>query len=255
MAVGVRGVGTANGSGSATTNISASQTPNTPAGLVATDRAMVGCIGTGNISAPASWQTLLASTPLGGGVDGDTTGVRQAAVFYRDYDGAWSMPSITTDAVSAVGPGIELFPLAFSKAAGEVFNTPTIGTGSDTTSGTGFSAATGSFSDPTGAIAWLIWVWPGSPGTLSALTLSAPGATFAGNTSRHGVNGQTTGRDVQGATWTYPVTTGAIAVHTSGVTGTTARTGGIVVVSQTVSPATSQLTPPPYMRLNPLLVR
>ena len=253
MAIGVRGVGAANGNGSASTNVSIAVTPNLPASVVAADRVYVFTVSTGTVTeASGLWTTVLASTSLGGGAAGNTTGPRFLSVFYRDYDGVWTMPSFTAAAVAAVAPGIEAASIAYSRAAGEVFNAPTLGSGSDTTSGTGYSVTTGSFASPTGGIDWLMWGWPLSPGTLSALTLTATGATFGGNTSRHGVNGNTTGNDVFLATWTYPVTTGATAAHTTGVTGTVAGTAGAVVVAQTVSPA----PPPPRVTVsNPAVSR
>lgn len=238
MAIAVRGVGAVAGGSSATTNITASATPNLPASSAAGDRVYVFTVSTGTVTAPANWTEDLASTALGGGAAADTTGTRLLSLFHRDYDGVWTMPSFTTAAVAAVGPGIEVASIAFSLAAGEQFNAPTLGSGSDSTAtGTSYSATTGSFTDPTGGIAWLLLGWPGTPGTLSALSLSASGATFGGNTSRHGVNGQSTGRDVFLATWTYPVTVGTTNTHTAAVTGTTSgnSTMGAVVLSQTVT--------------------
>lgn len=254
MAIAVRGVGAASGAANATNNVAVSATPNLPASAASGDRVFVGVVAVGPIQTPTDWTAVLASTSLGGGTGANTTGPREMAVFYRDYDGVWTMPSITSDPVFAVAGGIEFAPIAFSAGAGEVFNTPTVGSGSDTTSGTGYSITTGSFTDPTGGIAWLMFGWPISPGTLSSLSLSASGATFAGNTSRHGVNGQTTGRDVFLATWTYPVTVGATAAHTAAVTGTVANTAGAVVVSQTVSAAPPPLRPNVVVS-NPAAVR
>lgn len=240
MAIAVRGVGSATGSSSATAGASNSNQPNLPTGSAAGDRVYVWTVSTGSVTPPAGWTTVLASTALGGGASADTTGTRQGSLFYRDYDAVWTMSAFTNAAVAGVAPGIEVAPIAFSKAAGETFDNPNLGSGSDTTSGTGYSVTTGSFADPTGGIVWLMWAWPLSPGTLSALSLTATGATFGGNTSRHGVVGQATGQDVFLATWTYPVTVGATAAHTAAVTGTVAGTAGAVVLSQTVS-----LAPPP----------
>jgi hypothetical protein len=90
----VRGVGAANGNGSATVNVTTTVTPNLPTVLNG-DRVYIYAVSTGAISTPASWTALLASTALGGGTAADTTGTRQVSVFYRDYDGVWTMPLLT----------------------------------------------------------------------------------------------------------------------------------------------------------------
>jgi hypothetical protein len=228
----VRGVGAANGNGSATVNVTTTVTPNLPTVLNG-DRVYIYAVSTGAISTPASWTALLASTALGGGTAADTTGTRQVSVFYRDYDGVWTMPLLTVAAVAATGPGVEVATIAYSKGPNDRWLTPTIGSGSDTTSGTGYSVTTGSFSDQVGVIT-MFWAWPLSPGTLSALTFSATGLTVGSFTNRHGVNGNTTGFDCFLADWTASVTVGATVAHIMGITGTVAGTVGGVLVNQTV---------------------
>lgn len=80
----------------------------------------------------------------------------------------------------------------------------------------------------------MFWAWPLSPGSLSALTLSATGLTVGTFTNRHGVNGNTTGFDVFLADWTAPVTASATVAHIMGITGTVAGTAGGVLLNQSV---------------------
>lgn len=233
MTVDVRGVGTANGSGSATVNVTTAATPNLPAGVVSGDRVFLFAVSTAAITTPTNWTVVLASVALGGGTAADTTGTRVVAVWTRDYDGTWTMPTLTVPAVAAVAPGLECCSLALVKSPQDQWLTPTVGSGSDTTSGTGYSVSPAAFVDPFGLV-MMLWAWPISPGTLSALTFSATGVTAGTFTSRVGVNGNATGSDVFLALWTVPINTGATGTHTMGVTGTVANTAGGVLVNQSV---------------------
>lgn len=236
MAVSYVSTGAFISAGGGSTGATASVTPNLPASLVTTNRAFIGTVSTGAVSAPAGWSTLFAATQLGGGTAGGLTGPRYVSVFYRDKDASWStMPLVTAAGVAGVTPSIAAFSMAMAKGASDVWATPTVGSGSNATSGTSYAITTNSFTTDTGGLLALLYAWPGNPSTLSGLSVSGSGGSYGSNTSRVGVNGETLGNDSYLAVWTYPVTTGTTAAHSITLTGTSSRTSGAVLINQGIT--------------------
>jgi hypothetical protein len=240
VAIAFRSIGALTFAGNATLNTTTTSTPNLPTGAVSTDRIYILAVSTGTISTPASWTSLLASTSLGGGSTSDFGGTRFLTVFYRDYDGVWTMPSLSVAANASLGAEIAAGTMAFSLAGTEQWDAPNVGSGSDTTSGTSYSVTTAAMANPTGAIDIVFWGFPSGPGSISAQTVTATGLTVGTITSQHASSVGVTGGDCGIATYTAPVTTGvASQAHTIAATGTSADTTGIVLVVQTVSAAPS----------------
>jgi hypothetical protein len=187
----------------------------------------------GSAPAPTGWFTLYKDAVVGTGAPGAGTGQRFLSCYYRDYDGVWTMPTISL--VSVANNTQALVAVTLRKAATENWDTPTFSAiGTDSTSGTGFSAAIGSaFQTTTGALL----VAHSVVDTL--VTVSAPAITGTGFTSgtvtERADAGSSTGNDVSIQVHTCSPTAGASAVLTLAMTLSAASIGGVRFVQQTTA--------------------
>jgi hypothetical protein len=225
--------GAAIASAGVTGTASASCNPTRSASTAVGDRVFILAVASATISTPASW-TLVGQASVGSGTLGAGTGPRNVALFYRDYDGSWVNPAVAT--VSAAQASIAAVSMTWSKDASESWDTPTLTTGSDTTSGTGFSAAGSSMAIPTNAGVMVMGAFPTDPTSIASTSLTATGVTFAALTTRNSLGGTSTGNDAYLSAYTTSVTTGATAAPTYASTLGVAMTGGALFAFQTVTP-------------------
>ena len=204
-------------------------TPTLPSGTVSGNRVFIIGSSVTTVAAPSGWTTLLASTSLGGGTAGFAAGPRFSVVFYRDYDGVWTMPSV----IAANGTNVALAVGAVSMAcgAGETFSTPLVTTGQLATAATAYSAAGSSIGFAAGMGVLLHTALPGSATTASP-ALTAAGNTFGGFANSVASAGASGNNGAVLTAWTTTVTTGATAAPTHALTLGTARTGGTAFVLQ-----------------------
>jgi fibronectin type 3 domain-containing protein len=188
----------------------------------------------GNITAtpptPSGWSSA-GTAEVGTGTVSAGAGPRRLTVFYRDYDGAWTMPSITLPATDNQSASWCVITLA--KGAGETWTNPLWTTGNRTqTTGTAFTATGGSMAIPTGGAMITATVTPSNL-TRTAQTLTATGVTFSGLTERHD-SGTGTGADIGMSAYTALVTTGATAAPVMNVTlsASSTATAGAAFVAQ-----------------------
>ena len=148
----------------------------------------------------------------GTGAVGGGTGYRKLSIFYRLYDGVWTMPSFT---VTSVASGCQWVGAIALRKSGPNFewNNPTwTDVGQDTTAGTGFSTDMGAFDTTPGGLL-VIGTGRNDNVTISSPGLSQSGATF-GTVTEHCDGGTTLGYDVSGSLHTAPVTVGATGALT-----------------------------------------
>jgi hypothetical protein len=213
-------------------SIDQSVTPTLPTGTAGNgDRVYILVDAVGTVATPTNW-TSVSNSQLGTGAASSGAGLRWVAVFYRDYDGVWSMPSVTSAAVA--NNAIAAAAVTMRKASDEVWNAPTSTTGSDTTSGTAYSATGSSIASPTGAGVLLATGIPAIVTTASE-TFTQSGATFATLVNSVVSGGTTLGFRADVVAYTTTVTTGATAAPVHALTLGTARVGGTVFVFQTVT--------------------
>jgi hypothetical protein len=211
-------------------------TPALPTGTASGDRVFVATVGTTAAGAtPAGW-TLVGTATLGTGTVAASAGTRVVTVWFRDYDGAWTMPAFTQ--ASGATPTLVGAAVSYSKAANEVWGTPTFTTGSDTaTAGTTYSA-TGAANLGVTAGDLLLAV-QGNPSniTTTAGAMTATGLTM-GTVNERVDGGSATGFDASIHVFEALPTAGtstAAPVQTSTVSTTAQSSGGTMFVRQTVS--------------------
>jgi hypothetical protein len=169
--------------------------------------------------------TLIGSGVVGTGADGAGVGQLRLTAWYRILPGAASNSTITiTGGNSASGGG-----MVYRKGGSDTWAAPTVLFGSDTSSGTGFSA---SMSAQAG---YAVGNWLLSVGTTSANTsLSARGITLPGCTVTYtGINSGGTNNGNDCFLWTdHEVVTAGAQSGVGVTTGTTAAstTGGAAQV-------------------------
>jgi hypothetical protein len=218
-----------------TATASVSTSPLLPVGTQRGDRVFLvvhNAPATTTPTTPTSW-TLVDSQSLGTGTLGATAGPRRTSVYWRDYDGTWTMPSVTLPSVAA--PALLTQSISLGVQAGR-FATPTSGFGSDVTvTTTPYSATAGStvpFS--AGDLALVTIVGPGLS-TLSAEGLTATGATFGTVTEWYDAASSGATNGVHGGIVAAPVTAGmatAPAVATATVSATGQSDGGSLFIQQ-----------------------
>ena len=202
----------------------------------------VGCKPFGaTINTPAGWTALAAGSGTNGSVANaiDLGSVRWA-IFWRDWQSGDAAPtvSVTTGNVTlAVIRG-------FDKGAGDTWEAPVAGKGSDTTSGTGFSIASdvdlgiaaGDFIAHGAVIA-------GNNATFGTPTLTATGCTFGAVTESPATEGATaTGNDLEASASYAECTAGpSSAAPVAGWTLSVAQTGGGSIVRLRVAAAPLQI--------------
>jgi hypothetical protein len=231
--------------GTTTTASTVAVTPTLPTGTAIGDRVYVIQAGNNtNGGTPTNWASVTVDTQVGptGTAPGAGTGRRYLSVFYRDYDGVWTMPSFTL--TSATQNTNACSAITLRRGATDTWNSPTVSTAGNTSAAvTAYSVTTGSLTTGKGMV--LVGTATNDNVTASAESLSQTGATFANLTERSDT-GSATGNDVSIKTYTADVTTGATATITHAATLSAASEGGSIVVSQT-STAHPLPAPRPYV--------
>jgi hypothetical protein len=211
-------------------------TPTLPTGTASGDRVYV--IQAGNNTAgttPTSWTALAKDVQVGptGTAPGAGTGRRYLSFYYRDYDGAWTMPAFSL--TSATQNTNALSAITLRKATTDTWDTPTASTAGNTSAATtAYSVTTGSLTTDVGML--LVGTALNDNVTASGESLSQTGATLTGLAERSDT-GSATGNDVAIQSYTATVTTGATATLTLAATLSGASEGGSVVVAQTSTAA------------------
>ncbi len=213
--------------------------PALPAGAAAGDRIYIAVVSsppTSALTVPAEWAQVL-SVSLGTTVTAAAgVGPRRFTILKRDYDGAWTMPSVS---VSGTGNGIVAAAHAIRKAATEAFVDETTASGSDTGTGTTLGPVTGNavLDFTNGDIAMMLGGTSDST-TFSAQTLTgATGATI-GTVTERSDGGTTTGHAMGASVWTAPITAGGPATAAPIAQATVASTdGGIAFMRVRVAAA------------------
>lgn len=237
MAVAYRGANNAAGesAGTTTTASTVSITPTLPASTASGDRVfIIECGSNTSGTAPTNWTVALAKdTVVGTGAVSAGAGQRYMSVYYRDYDGVWTMPALTL--TSAAQNSHWVGAISLSKGGTEVWGTPMVSTvGTDYgTANTSASATTGSIMTHAGGFV-IIGTVQNDNVTTTSPALSQSGATFGAVTERCD-GGTATGNDVSGSVHTCSVTTGATAALTFTATLSAASEGGTVVIEQTAA--------------------
>jgi hypothetical protein len=175
----------------------------------------------------------LGTFTIGSGTAASGSGLRRMAVYYRDYDGVWSMPAVTETSVANNSNWVGA--IAITRTSGSyTWNTPTI-------SGVGgaFNTATTAYTDTSAASftthtnGFLIsGTCLNDNVTSSSPAITQTGATIGTVTERCD-GGTSTGFVVAGQIHTAPVTTGAAATITQTQTLSAASQGETVFIEQT----------------------
>lgn len=208
---------------------STSVAPALPAGASANTRMVlfVGCKPfNATINTPSGWTELAAGGGTNGSVaNGVDTGSVRWATFYRDWQSGDGAPTVSVTSGNVTLASIR----GFDKGAGDTWDTPVAGKGSDTTSGTGFSIT----SDVNLGIAagdYLVHgaVIAGNNATFGTPTLTATGCTFGAVTESPATEGSTaTGNDLEASASYVNCTAGpSSAAPVAGWTLSVAQTGG-----------------------------
>lgn len=235
MAISLVAVSATVANGSSTTAAVTVGTPALPTGTAAGDRVFIllsNSPGATAPSNPAGW-TLIGSTQVGIGTQGASAGPRRVTAWYRDYDGSWSMPSLSIP--SATGTDAVAQAITLRKGSTENWNAPTTTTGSTAATTSAFSATGGSLTFASGAFV-LVQTALSDLRTATSESLTASGVTFAGLTEQADAN-SAPGHDVSLQTYTASVTTGATAAPTISSTLNASSDGGARWVVQTSSPS------------------
>jgi hypothetical protein len=245
MTISVVGVGTAQQAVN-TGTASISVTPTLPAGAAAGDRIylmVANSPATTTPNTPTGW-TSLNTQSLGTGTLGATTGPRRLTLFWRDYDGAWAMPTVTLPSVAA--PALLAQSIAIRKAANEAWVAPTTTQGSDVTvTGTTYSATAAATLPVTAGDGLMAAVV--TPGTVTTTTgvVSATGLTvgtvgkqadWASVSATNGVSAHLFVGLPSAGTATAPM------VNTATVSVSGQSSGGTIFVRQPVIPKLETIT-------------
>lgn len=245
MAITVVGVNNAAGqnAGTTTTAGTAAITPTLPAGTASGDRVFViQCASNTSGTTPTGW-TVLGSkdAAVGTGTVAASAGQRYMTVYYRDYNGSWSMPSFTL--TSATNNSHWIGAVSVRPTIDYGLEAPTVSTiGSDFgTANTAHSAVTGSITTHSNGMV-IVGSCQNDNVTSTGGTLTQTGATF-GTVTERADGGTATGNDVSGTVHTAPVTTGATGAVTFAKTLSAASEGGSIVVEQTEAALPAATTP------------
>jgi hypothetical protein len=223
------GTGTA---GTGTLSVS----PTRPTGTVSGDRVFI-CVGSvGVASTPTSW-TQVVNALVGDAVTvGTNVGPRNVAVFYRDYDGAWSMPSVSI--ASAAQNTAVYYAVSLHLGAGDLFVAPTVATGSDTTTDTSFSVTTSTSLDIVSGGAMVVpLVAPGNEAGHSVITHTTTGGSLGSLAANPAGAANTTGNGCYITGRTALVTGTGTGTQTYSATIGIARSGGGAFVHQGIGTA------------------
>lgn len=207
MAIGFRGISASPSTGTADPAAATSLPASTAAGDLVVMLVLVKA-STITINTPADWSAPSNSNTTGGAGTGIDGGTVRIAVFTREYDGVWSMPSVDLSAA----PNMSMVhAISYSKAASENWDPVVCASASDTTgSTTSFDPAA---SGTTIALASGDWLGAyaginGDAGTPTVPgTLSATGITFGTIANR--VNQTSTqGQDARQIAYDAPYSSG-----------------------------------------------
>lgn len=229
--------------GTTNTASTVSITPTLPTGTASGDRVYV--VQAGNNTSgttPTSWTAAAKDTQVGptGTAPGAGTGRRYLSIYYRDYDGVWTMPAFTL--TSAAQNTQALSAITLRKGATDSWDTPVVTTAGNTASAsTAYSVTTGSVTLLTGMA--IVGTATNDNVTASGETLAAATGTvtFSGLTEQSDT-GSATGNDVSIKAYTAVVASGGVGTITHAATLSGASEGGSVVVAQ---PATLAVRPLP----------
>ena len=206
-----------------------------PTGSAADDRIfIVHASNNTTATAPTNWTVLAQDVQVGptGTAPGAGTGRRFLSVYYRDYDGAWTMP--TLNLASATQNTHAATAITLRKGPTDTWDTPTwSGVGNTSGTVTAYSVTIPSFTTTAGG---LLIVGTATNDNVTSTTpgLTQTGATFANLTERSDT-GSATGNDVSIKTHTANVTTGAAATLTHTQTLSALTEGGSGIVQQTIT--------------------
>lgn len=242
MAISYRGASNAAGQALGSAGASTvSVTPTLPSGAASGDRIFIiqCCAGTPG-STPTSW-TSLGTFTIGSGTAASGSGLRRVAVYYRDYDGVWSMPAVTETSVANNSNWVGA--VAITPTATYTWNTPTI-----STVGGAFNTATTAYTDTSAASftthtnGFLITgTCLNDNVTSSSPAITQTGATIGTVTERCD-GGTSTGFVVAGQIHTAPITTGAAATITQTQILSAASQGETVFIEQTETPPAAAIS-------------
>jgi hypothetical protein len=214
----------------------ATLTPTLPSSITTDDRIWVHQCHSGVAdTTPTDWNALFKDQIIGTGTPAAGTGQRYESLYWRDYDGLWTMPPFSL--VSATGLSHAICAVALRADA--TFDTPTFSSvGSDYgTANTALSATTGAgFTTITGGFLFACVVCNDNV-TASSGAISQTGATI-GTVTERADSGTASGNDVALKLWTAPVTVGASATVACTATLSLASEGGVIFAQQTESAGT-----------------
>jgi hypothetical protein len=218
--------------GTTTSATTVSITPTLPTGTASGDRVFV--IQAGNNTSgttPTSWTAAAKDIQVGptGTAPGAGTGRRYLSVSYRDYDGAWTMPTFTLTSATQNTHAISVITLR--KVSSATWDTPARSAAGNTGSaGTAYSVTTGSVVAPSGMV--IVGTATNDNVTAAAESLTSSAMTFA-NLAERSDTGSATGNDVSIKSYTADVYSGGTGTITHAATLSAASEGGSIVVAQT----------------------
>lgn len=209
-----------------------SATPALPTGTAVGDRVFLFGVGRNTVSVGAGW-TQITSGTLGGGSYAAGTGPRNFSVQYRDYDGVWTMPAITSAGFPGIQNGIAVSAWTVRADTGYTLLAPGIAAvGNDTTADTGYSAvASFGIAADTSALVMLATGFPGTTTTASP-TATATGMTAGTITNIVPSAGTAVGDQLAQTVHTFSPSGSTTSAITHNLTLGTARTGGTVFLVQ-----------------------
>lgn len=229
-------------------------TPVLPTGTAVGDRVFVIQAGNNtNGGTPTSWTALSTDVQVGptGSAPGAGTGRRYLSVFYRDYDGVWTMPAFTL--TSATQNTNACSAITLRKSATDSWDAPAASTAGNTSSATtSYSVTTGSVASTGGMV--LIGTATNDNVTASAQTLTNSGMTLA-NLAERSDTGSATGNDVSIKTYTAETAQGGTGTFTHAATLSGASEGGSVAVVQTSTSVDARWPLQPFAVNQAALVR
>jgi hypothetical protein len=150
------------------------------------------------MTAPSGWTVVSNNEANNTGLtnSGNDSGNVRGAVFFREYDGVWTMPSITTSGNYDVSMrGV----VSYTKAAGEAWVAPVCANAVDnTTSSVGLDPAASGTTIPisTGDRTGSVGFQNGDVGTFSSHNIAVSGVTFGTQATRLGA-ASTVGTDMR----------------------------------------------------------
>lgn len=234
-------IGVSNAAGQSTGSTSTANTtvtPTLPVGTMPGDRVYIVAGYSGAANALSSDWIRVPSTDANGVIIGSGSfaagaGTRYCYVWYRDYDGVWTMPAVTQTNVSL--PSLWVAAISLRRNSLEAaWSAPTYVKADDFgTANTAHQVTLPSMMTHDRGLLIAATVTNDNV-TASTVTLTQTGATLANLTERAD-GGTATGNDVSGKVHTAEVTTGATNTLAFALTLSAASQGGTVLIEQTCS--------------------